>query len=103
MTEQLRELGITVHFQPVGGVADVAVQALQLQWRDRPEPLALQALRGRLRAKNQNGYQFSVQGLQFTADDGLTADVSPMPDAGVLADLGAFIDDGRRVNRIVAH
>jgi uncharacterized protein YhdP len=32
--------------QPVGGVADVAVQALQLQWRDRPEPLALQALRG---------------------------------------------------------
>ena len=59
------------HGQPVGGVADVAVQALQLQWRDRPEPLALQALRGRLRAKNQNGYQFSVQGLQFTADDGL--------------------------------
>jgi uncharacterized protein YhdP len=56
--------------QPVGGVADVAVQALQLQWRDRPEPLALQALPGAPAGQNQNGYQFSVQGLQFTADDG---------------------------------
>lgn len=57
--------------QPVGAVADVAVQQLQLQWKDKPEPLALQALQGRLRAKNQNGYEFSVQGLKFTADDGL--------------------------------
>ncbi len=59
------------HGQPVGGVADVAVQQLQLQWKGKPEPLALQALQGRLRARDQNGYQFSVQGLRFTADDGL--------------------------------
>ena len=59
------------HGQPVGVVADVAVQELQLQWDDRPAPLSLQALQGRFRARHQNGYQFSVQGLQFTADDGL--------------------------------
>lgn len=57
--------------QPVGVVADVAVKQLQLQWQNQPEPLALQALQGRLRAKDQNGYQLSVQGLKFTADDGL--------------------------------
>ena len=57
--------------QALGAVADVAVQQLQLQWQNRPQPLALQALQGRLRAKKENGYQFSVQGLKFTADDGL--------------------------------
>jgi uncharacterized protein (TIGR02099 family) len=57
--------------QPVGAVADVAVQAFELKWKDRPEPLALQALKGRLRASQRDGYQFSVQGLEFTASDGL--------------------------------
>ena len=57
--------------QPVGVVADVAVQELQLQWKDKPEPLQLQALQGRLTAKNQDGYQFAVRGLKFTASDGL--------------------------------
>ena len=57
--------------QPVSMVADVAVQAFELQWKDRPEPLALQALKGRLRASQRDGYQFSVQGLEFTASDGL--------------------------------
>ena len=57
--------------QPVGVVADVAVQALQLQWKGKAEPLQLQALQGRLTAKEQNGYQFAVRGLKFTASDGL--------------------------------
>lgn len=39
----------------------------------------------------------------ITADDRLSADMNPMPDAGVFANLGAFVDDRRRVNRIVAH
>lgn len=39
----------------------------------------------------------------ITADDCLAADMNPMPNAGVLADLGAFIDDGRRVYRVVTH
>ena len=34
--------------QPVGAMADVAVNALQLQWRENLEPLQLQALTGRL-------------------------------------------------------
>lgn len=37
------------------------------------------------------------------ADYRLAADMNPMPDAGVLADLRAFIDDGRRMYRVVAH
>ena len=37
------------------------------------------------------------------ADHRLTADMNPMPDASVFADLGAFVDDRRRVNRIVTH
>ena len=57
--------------QPVGVVADVAVQALQMQWAERPAPLNLQALQGSFRARQQNGYQFSVQGLEFSADDEL--------------------------------
>lgn len=58
--------------QPVGVVADVSVQALQLQWQDQPKPLQLQALHGRLSARSQNGYHFAVQGLSFTASDGLS-------------------------------
>lgn len=37
------------------------------------------------------------------ADYCLTADMNPVPDAGVLSDLRAFIDDGRRMYRVVAH
>jgi uncharacterized protein (TIGR02099 family) len=57
--------------RPVGTVADVAIEALQLQWRDRPQPLQLQSLQGRLSARNQDGYQLAVQGLSFTTGDGL--------------------------------
>ena len=57
--------------QPVSAVADVAVQAFAMQWKDRPEPLALQELKGRLRGSQRDGYAFSVQGLEFTASDGL--------------------------------
>ncbi|GGH52524.1 DUF3971 domain-containing protein [Comamonas phosphati] len=61
--------------QPVGMVADVAVEALQLQWKDKPRPLQLQSLQGRLSARSQNGYQsdyqLAVQGLSFTTGDGL--------------------------------
>ena len=57
--------------RPVGTVADVAVEALQLQWKDKPQPLQLQSLQGRLSARNQDGYQLAVQGLSFTTGDGL--------------------------------
>lgn len=57
--------------QPVGTVADLAIEALQLQWKDKPQPLQLQSLQGRLSARSQDGYQLAVQGLSFTTGDGL--------------------------------
>jgi uncharacterized protein (TIGR02099 family) len=60
------------HGRPVGTVADVAIEALQLQWKDKPQPLQLQSLQGRLSARNQDGYQLAVQGLSFTTGDGLS-------------------------------
>ncbi len=57
--------------QPLGAMADVAVQALQLQWRDDLEPLQLQALRGRLSLQRQDGLRFAAQALEFSTGDGL--------------------------------
>lgn len=57
--------------KPVGVVADVSIESLALQWKDRPQPLQLQALQGRLRVREHNGYQASVENFSFTADDGL--------------------------------
>ncbi|WP_417283055.1 YhdP family protein [Comamonas sp.] len=57
--------------KPVGLVADVSIESLALHWKDRPQPLQLQALQGRLRVREHNGYQASVENFSFTADDGL--------------------------------
>ncbi len=57
--------------QPVGATADLAVQALQLQWKSNPRPLHLQALKGRLAAQRKNGYRISARGLEFSTGDGL--------------------------------
>ncbi|MCK9879177.1 hypothetical protein MXD59_26080, partial [Frankia sp. Ag45/Mut15] len=57
--------------QPVGAMADVAVNALQLQWRENLEPLQLQALTGRLSVQHQDGWRFAAQNLEFSTGDGL--------------------------------
>lgn len=57
--------------QPLGAMADVAVKALQLQWREDLQPLQLQALKGRLSVQRQDGLRFAAQGLEFSTGDGL--------------------------------
>src|SRR2546427_12851875 len=54
-----------------GAMADVAVNALQLQWRENLEPLQLQALTGRLSVQHQDGWRFAAQNLEFSTGDGL--------------------------------
>ncbi|MDR0227035.1 MAG: TIGR02099 family protein [Burkholderiaceae bacterium] len=57
--------------QPLGATADLAVKALQLQWRDDLQPLQLQAVQGRLSLQRQEDYRFTAQGLEFSTGDGL--------------------------------
>lgn len=57
--------------QPLAAVADVALDALQLQWRESPQPLQLQSLKGRLSLQRQDGLRFAAQGLEFSTGDGL--------------------------------
>lgn len=59
------------HGQPVGVLADLSVQQLQLQWQGKSRPLQLQSLQGRISLRRQDGYQLAVQGLGFATGDGL--------------------------------
>ena len=57
--------------QPVGLLADVSIDALQVQWRDRDKPLHLQSLQGRFDIQHRQDYRLAVQGLSFTTGDGM--------------------------------
>lgn len=89
--------------QAAGLVADVSIDALQLQWKDRPKPLQLESLRGRLSLEHKGDYRFAAQGLSFTTGDGLhwpagniKARYSPSgtPEQGALGEQGQISADG---------